>query len=113
MWGEIDCPSCGGTGNEPVSTGSLTEPAQSNPGHRLEVSAQTPGIWVDGDFYSGTFPCGDCNGDGKQSIWLDTCRPCGGSGQAPRGGPCPRCKGLGYHEAEPSSKGSWYEIIEG
>jgi DnaJ-class molecular chaperone len=91
MRGEVDCEKCGGTGDEPGE----------------------PGFWLEGIFYSGKFPCGDCNGSGKQPIWLESCKPCGGRGVLPGGADCPRCNGLGFHEAEPASKVSrWEEVID-
>ena len=91
MWGEVDCESCKGTGFEPGADG----------------------YWWDGVYYSGRFPCADCNGSGKQPYWFDQCKKCGGAGKGPDGNDCPRCKGLGFHEPEPSRRTSWYEVIEG
>lgn len=110
--GEIDCPSCGGSGDEPGPpgfwlAGSSIEPAQSRLGSQLEASNQ-----MDGEYYSGRYPCADCNGDGKQAVWYDTCKQCGGSGKT-SSGVCPRCRGLGFHEPEQPHKTSWYEVIEG
>ena len=113
MWGEVDCESCGGTGDEPGPpgywmTGSSIEPALSRLEPRLEVSAQ-----MDGEFYSGRFPCGDCNGSGKQVVWYDTCRQCKGRGTVENEAKCARCNGLGFYEPEPSSKVSrWEEVTE-
>ena len=90
MWGEVDCDHCGGLGDEPGE----------------------PGFWLEGIFYSGKFPCGDCNGVGKQPVWFDSCRVCGGSGRDREDGDCPRCNGLGFHEPEPFSKVSHWEIVE-
>jgi DnaJ-class molecular chaperone len=91
MWVDLDCPSCGGSGDEPGAEG----------------------FTLDGVYYSGRFPCGDCNGNGKQSVWFDTCKACGGLGKSLDGKDCPRCRGVGIHEPEPSSKVSRWEIIEG
>ncbi len=159
MWGEVDCESCGGTGDEPGPpgywmAGSSMEPAQSRLGpqyqtqlseglahsnlvpqldvsaQRLESSAQMAGsstepalssheprlevsAQMDGEYYSSRFPCGDCNGSGKQAVWYDSCRNCGGRGTVEGGVKCARCNGLGFHEPEPSSKLSrWEEVTE-
>ena len=90
MLGKIECSSCGGTGNEPGISG--TGP--------------------DGEVYTGSFPCGDCNGDGQQDAWFDSCAKCKGSGKTIDGIDCSRCNGLGFHEPAPSSKVSHWEIVE-
>jgi len=89
MVGQVDCGSCKGTGFEPGPDG----------------------YWLDGVFYSSRFPCADCNGTGTQDVWYDSCRVCGGSGKAKDGTDCARCKGLGFHEPEPSSKVSRWEVV--
>ena len=92
MWADLDCESCGGSGFEPT---------------------KEPGFWLEGVFYSGTFPCGDCNGSGKQRAWFDPCQPCRGSGKDQAGADCKRCNGLGFHEPAPSSKVSrWEEVTD-
>lgn len=89
MWGEIDCPSCGGTGFEPGEDG----------------------YWHEGIYYSGRFPCGDCNGSGKQPVWFEVCHPCRGSGLI-QGVSCQKCGGLGFHEPTPSPKISRWEEVD-
>lgn len=91
MWGKIDCPSCGGTGNE----------------GKVETFV------FEGVSYTNRFPCGDCNGEGTQDVWYDTCKKCGGKPAEAGETPCSRCNGLGFHEPEPAAKVSWYEIIDG
>lgn len=90
MWGEKDCEACGGTGLE----------------------KGLPGFWMEGIFYAGTCPCGDCNGTGRQPAWFDVCQKCKGSCKDSAGKDCARCKGLGFHEPAPSSRVSrWEEVI--